>query len=227
MKKALVILALIISFGIHAKADVLANYPFTGSSRASTDTDPNSSASLITDGAGIVSSIDAVRGNPTPSLGISADQIDGTSNATAVTANDYVTFTLTPVTSMSLTNLTLDAANYTNDGTFSAESFFLRSSVDAFAANVGTTQNILAGSNGVFAPFSFSLAGAGFQNVASPIEFRIYFQDTNSDPDRGVLLDNIIVNGTAAAVPEASTLAMIAVGAGLLAGVQRLRRKQS
>ena len=158
------------------RANVLVNYPFTGSSRASTDSDVNSSASSITDGAGLTSSVDAARGNPTPALGgISSDQIDGSTNSAAVTANDYVTFTLTPGSTVSLTSLTLDAANYTNDGTFSAESFFLRSSINGFASNIGTTQNILAGSNGAFAGFSFDLSGASFQNVATPIEFRIYF----------------------------------------------------
>ncbi len=222
-----VLAAVAVSVG-SAHANVLANYPFTSSSRASTDVDANSSASSITDGSGLTSLIDTVRGNSAPALGgISSDQIDGSTNAAAVAANDYVTFTLTPGSTVSLTSLALDAANYTNDGTFSAESFFVRSSVNAFASNVGTTQSIAAGSNGAFANFSFDLSGAGFQNVATPIEFRIYFQDAISDPDRGVLLDNIIVNGTSAAVPEPATLAMLALGCGLLACMQRVRSKRS
>jgi hypothetical protein len=226
--KLFVVVALaILSVGT-AHSDTLANYPFTGSSRASTDGDANSSASSITDGAGLTSSIDAARGNPTPALGgISSDQIDGSTNSAAVTANDYVTFTLTPGSTVSLTTLTLDAANYTNDATFSAESFFLRSSINSFASNIGTTQSISAGSNGAFAGFSFDLSGASFQNVAAPIEFRIHFQDGISDPDRGVLLDNIVVNGTAAAVPEPATLMMLVLGGGLLVGIQRVRGKRT
>lgn len=223
MKKIAFVFALTVLLGVYAKADILANYPFTGSSRASTDTDANSSASLLTDGAGFTSTFDVVRGNPTPSIGVSSDLIDGTSNATAVTANDYVTFTITPGLSMSLTSLTLDAANYTNDTVFSAESFFLRSSVNSFASNIGSTQNILAGSNGVFAPFSFDLTGASFQNVSSAIEFRIYLQDSITDADRGILLDNVVLNGVA--VPEPATYMLL--GIGLLVGAQRLRRKNS
>jgi hypothetical protein len=228
MKLALATFAVItLVVGFNAKADILADYPFTSSSRASTDVNPDSAASNIGDGAGITSSVDATRGNVPPSLAVFSDDITGTSNTTSVTANEYVTFTLTPNSgqSFSLTNLNLDAANFTNDATFSAESFFLRSSANAFASNIGSTQNILAGSNGTFANFNFDLSGASFQNQTSAIEFRIYFQDTVNDPDRGILLDNIVINGTTAtsAVPEPATWMLM--GVGLLLGAQRLRRK--
>ena len=227
MKKILFSIAVAGLFAVRANADVLASYPFTGSSRASTDANANTSASNLVDGAGITTAIDATRGNPAPGLTASSDQIDGSTNAAAVTANDYVSFTLTPLSgaTFSLTSLTLDASNYTNDGTFSAESFFLRSSVNGFSANVGLTQSITAASMGAITGFSFTLTGAAFQNLTAPIEFRLFFQDGVNDPDRGTMFDNITLNGTtvAGAIPEPATWMLM--GVGLLLGTQRLRRK--
>ena len=97
-------LAGLTSFAMAANADILANYPFTSSSRASTDVNPDSAASSFGDGAGITSAIDVTRGNAAPSVGVVSDQIDASTNAGAVTANDYVTFTLTPSSESSRTS---------------------------------------------------------------------------------------------------------------------------
>ena len=224
MKKLSLFAAILVAAGsLHA--DVLARYTFDGSVRTSLDNDPNSNAGSFLDGPGFASAFDTGRGNPAPSLSISLDQINGTSNATAVTANDYFTFTITPVDFMSFTSLTFDIANYTNDGTFSPVSFFVRSSVNNFSSNIGTTQTVLAGSNGTFQNANISLTGASFQNLNTPVEFRIYVQDSGiDDPDRGGLIDNVILNGTA--IPEPSTYAMMGLGAALLVGFQRFRRRQ-
>jgi hypothetical protein len=227
MKKTLLSIAIIGLLAVHAKADVLASYPFDSSSRASTDSDINTSASVIADGSGLVSTVDATRGNPSPSISIASDQTDGTSNATAVAANDYVSFTLTPLSgaTFSLTSLALDAANWSTTSTFPSESYFLRSSLDSFGANVGTTQSIASGSNGAITPNSFDLTGAAFQNLSAPIEFRLYVQDSTTNAGRGILFDNIILNGTTtgAAIPEPAT--WLLMGVGLLVGAQRLRRR--
>ena len=225
MKITLLVCAAVAAFTVSARADILANYSFDGSVRTSFDDDPNSTASAFSDGAGFAGLIDATRGNSAPSIGVDTSQTDANTNAGAVTANDYFTFTITPAGgfALNLTNLSVDYANYTNDGTFPAVSFFLRSSINNFSSNIGTTVNVTAGSNGVFANTSFTLTGATFQNVSSPIEFRLYVQDGIADPDRGILFDNVILNGTA--VPEPSTYAMMGLGAALLVGFQRFRRK--
>lgn len=208
-----------------AAADVLVSFTFDGSVRSSFDSDPNSTATNFSDGPGFTSVFDPARGNPSPSLGVASDQIDGSTNTAAVTANDYFTFTLTPVPGgqMSLTSLTFDIANFTNDGTFSAISFFVRSSTNGFSSNVGVTQNVLAGSNGVFQAATISLSAAAFQNVSSPIEFRIYLQDGVTDPDRGGLIDNVTVNGTA--IPEPATYMLF--GVGLLICAQQFRKRRA
>jgi hypothetical protein len=215
----------LVTIAASANADVLANYSFDGSVRTSFDTNSETTASPFSDGPGFASLLDATRGNSAPSISVDTAQTDGNTNAAAVTANDYFTFTITPAGgfALNLTNLSIDYANYTNDGTFPAISFFVRSSINNFSANIGSTVNVTAASAGAFANTSFNLTGAAFQNVTTPIEFRIYVQDGIADPDRGILLDNIILNGTA--VPEPSTYAMIGLGATLLVGMQRFRRR--
>lgn len=224
MKITFLTFATMIFFAKSGYPAVLASYQFDGSVRTSFDSDSNSTATAFADGPGFAGLIDATRGNPAPSISVDTVQIDGGSNAAAVTANDYFTFTITPAGgySLNLANLSVDYANYTNDGTFPAVSFFLRSSVNSFSSNIGSTVNVLASSNGAFANTIFSLSGAGFQNVSGPIEFRLYVQDGLSDADRGILFDNIILNGTA--IPEPSTYAMIGVGAALLIGARYRRR---
>src|SRR4029077_16973137 len=110
MNKILLSVAIVALFAVRANADVLGSYPFTGSSRGSTDGDAGTSASSIADGAGLTTIIDTTRGNPLPSISASSDQIDGTTNAEAVTANDFISFTLPPGSGVpySLTSLDLD-----------------------------------------------------------------------------------------------------------------------
>jgi hypothetical protein len=211
-----------------ARADILANYPFTGSSQASTDADPNSTAGTFGDGAGWTSTIDASRGNGAPSISVISTLTDGTSQAAAVTANDYWTFTITPNAgiALNLSNLSFDYANYSNDATFPTETFFARSSQDSFGANLAAAVTSSTASAGAFATASISL-GAAFQNVTTPVEFRIYVSDGTTNANRGALLDNVVLSGTTSAVPEPATLMMLVLGGGLLASIQRVRSKRS
>ncbi len=209
-----------------ARADVLANYSFTGSVRTSSDSDLFSTAGAIADGPGLTtgSLFDLTRGNPAPSLAIVSTEIDGSTQAAAIAANDYITFTLTPLTGfvLNLSSLSFDYANYSNDGTFPAEGFGLRSSVDNFSANIGAAVIANANSAGAFATSTLSLSGAAFQNLSGAVEFRLYFADATTDADRGALVDNIVINGTSALVPEPAIYMLFGVGA--LICVQRFRR---
>jgi hypothetical protein len=226
MKKVLATLAMAALAVTAAHAGVLANYPFTGSSQASTDADGNSTAGSFGDGAGWTSSIDVGRGNVAPSISVVSTSTDSSTQSGAVTANDYWTFTITPNAgfTLNLSSLTFDYANYTNDATFPTENFFARSSINGFSSNLAAAVTATVASAGAFSNASIDLSGASFQNVATPIEFRIYVYDGTTDADRGALLDNIVLNGTA--VPEPGTWLLLCLGAGLLGTAQRFRRKR-
>lgn len=226
MKKALIVALAIGLTAASARADILAQYTFTGSARTSSDADPLSVASTFDDGTGFTSSFDLTRGNSAPSLAVVSTVIDGSTQAAAVTAGDYFTFTITPTTgtTLNLSSLTFDYANYTNDGTFPTETFFARSNQDSFAANLASAVTATTGSAGVFATATITL-GAAFQNLTTPVEFRIYLSDGTNDADRGALIDNVVLNGTA--IPEPSTWAMLGVGSILLLAGQKLRRRRA
>ena len=162
MKTAFLIFSVVALAASVARADVLARYTFDTDLTLS-DTDPNSSASAVSDGPGLFSTLDVIRGNPAPALSVNSIFTDGTTQATAVTANDYISFTLTPLGEVDLTSLTFDYANYSGDGTFPAVTFFVRSSADLFATNVAPAVTAAAGSAGTFANANISLAGVNFR----------------------------------------------------------------
>lgn len=214
------------------RADVLANYGFTGTSRSSTDGDLNSTATTFTAGAGFQNigldspTIDAAHGNPAPSLAIDASFTDGSTAGQSVTANDYFTFTISAASSatFSLTTLGFDYTNYATLS-YPAENFVVRSSADGFSSNLGNIATVTSTASGAWARSSVNLAGiSSLQNVAGSIEFRIYIYDSSSTAGTGALLDNITLDGLTA-VPEPSSWAMLIGGAGLLGAGQRLRQK--
>lgn len=212
-----------------ASADILVSFSLSGQDpRASSDGDPNSVASPINDGPGFSATVDGARGNLAPGLIVDYGQVEGTSNTTAVTAEDYFTFSLSPSPghSLSLSSFSFDYANYSTDGVFSPVAFFSRSSVNNFSSNLTSTVTATASSMGAFATSSSTL-GAAFQNLSGPIEFRIYLQEStaNTNTARGFLIDNIIVQGVA--VPEPSTSVALIGGMSWLVGLRRLRQRRS
>ncbi len=219
MKTILIVLALF-TMGFRARADVLAQYDFTGSVRTSSDTDLNSSATAFSDGPGLIGTIDTTRGNPLPSLSVDISTTAST-QVLAVSGNDYFTFTLTPAGgfALNLTSLTFDSAIFGNI----TATFFVRSSADNFVSDLGITTTTLTGFTGT----NISLTGSAFQNVTAPLTFRVYVFDTADNGNRGDLLDNIIINGSVVLIPEPSTGITFATGTGFLLCWQRFRRKKS
>lgn len=215
--------AIVLSFIAPAPAAVIVLYNFTGSSYAPSSTDPNATASTISAGAGPFSvSINTIVGNPAPSLEFGVTGID---SSAAFNANNYFTFTITPVASgtLSLTNITLDLAHSWNNAV--AQGFDIYTSVGGFASTaaiVGSGSRSVAGAN-VFQNLSVDLSGASFQNLTSAITFRIYFYDGASVGTSHQLLDNLTINGTAV-VPEPTSLALIA--SALAGGTLFLRRRR-
>ena len=98
---------------VSAQGATLASYPFTGSSLASTDTDLTTAASAIALGSGLTDTTRfTANGNPGAALRVNTDETDGTSFATATTADDVFTFTVTPVAGnvLALDTLSFDLA---------------------------------------------------------------------------------------------------------------------
>lgn len=223
LTKLSLLLALTVGLTTAAQADLVANYSFDGSSRASFDTDLTSVASAFTDGPGWVALIDAARGNPTPSISVDSNQTDS-SQGGAITANDYYTFTITPNVGVTLNLMTLsfDFANYTNNGAFPTENIFVRSSLDNFSTNLAGATTVTVASAGTFTNASISLTAPGFQTVTTPIEFRLYIYDGSSNVDKGALLDNVILQS----IPEPSVYMLLGVGL-LLCGQRFLGRRKS
>lgn len=189
-----------------ARAAELASYDFDNT-RASTDTEPNSTAGDFFDGPG-VAAVYSVLGTPPPSLGINYAQIDGTSEAAAVAAGDYVAFTVTPALGYDLDLTSLTYACIGGAPSFGPITFFVRSSVDGYVATLDTVTR----TNQFPTGNTVDLSGASFQNLTAATTFRVYLYDggNNSTDDAG-RVDDFVLNGTVLVVPEPSALFLLAV----------------
>lgn len=225
VKKICAVIAAVVAIAGHSDAAVLAKYDFTGSVRTSADTDLDSAATILSDGAGWTSTIDtaAAKGNPAPSLSVTST-LTGSTQALAISGNDYYEFTITPNTGfeLNLTSLTFD---YSRFGGGLNATFFLRSSADSFSADLGAVST----SSATYATATISLSSPAFQNVTSALTFRLYIFDDMGNADKGDLVDNVILNGSVVLdpVPEPSTWVSFMAGAALLVGVERFRRRKS
>lgn len=117
-----------------------------------------------------------------------------TDAATAVSTNSYFFTTINPLQGqqISLTSLTIDMAR---GGAATPRGYAVRSSADAYAANLQTAN--LTAQRPTFENISVDLSGASFQNVAVPITFRIYvFAPSTVNV---IDWDNLTINGTVAA----------------------------
>ena len=144
--------------------------------------------------------------------------------AQAITANDYIGFTVTPTAgnAFSLTNFVFEARRLGQG----PGSIVFRSSIDNYITNITTVQAITANST------PYTLAVTGVINQTAPVEFRLYgFNAGNNGASGGLILDNSF-GGTVVLVPESSTALSLGIGGlvGLMGiGVRRLhsRRKQA
>jgi len=174
---------------------VIADYRFLDLDATSADTEPNSTAA------------DFTKNPATNDWGFSSlgDNVFAKSTATtdseasAVAAGDYFSFTVTPHSGCELnfTELTFDTFhNSTGGGSEDPGAemmFFVRSSVDNFAANVGATY---AQAWNTTTSRALDLSGAAFQNITAATEFRFYIYDSGVDNAKnGARLDNVVLDG--------------------------------
>lgn len=181
----------------------LAYYPFTGNSANSTDTEPLSTASALTN-VGLGAPAYNTPGSPAPSLELAAGDVPG-----ALDATRYLSFTVTagPGHLLNLTTLSFDLARVFK-GNYSV-SYALRTSVDSFSADV-LSGTITTGS-GVFGSVIADLSGPAYDGRTS-VTFRLYFWDSNNGANNSILLDNLTLVG-AVTVPEpAEYTGLAAVG---------------
>jgi hypothetical protein len=114
-----------------------------------------------------------------------------TSQANAVSTSSYWYFTVTPDAGkrLDLTSLTMNMAK---GSTSSPRGYGLRSSIDAYAADIQTAD--LTQVRTTWEAVSIDLSGAPFQNLTSAVTFRmfIYAPTTSSAMDG----DDLTLNGT-------------------------------
>jgi len=222
---------LLITIGLAAPlhAAVLSSYTFASDSLSATTSAPSISAGAVTNGGGLVlkqSGFDFLGSSSGPrAVGwASALAIPGTVGE-AITNNQFFTFSLTPAggQQMDLTNITFNA-NIGNAASV-ARSFELQASTNGgtFAA-VGTGTLIL---NGATTSAAFNFLLTSYTGITSQTTFRFVpydagFAATPWNDGNWIRLDDIIVNGTVSPIPEASGVALMAVG---LLGIASRRRR--
>ncbi len=128
-----------------------------------------------------------------------ADQNNGNNLSGAISQNDYMTFTVTPLggVAMNLASFTFRTrANQLNN---SAERWALFTSVDGFTngAQIVTGQTTDAGTwTGGSNYVVIDLSAEKFQELEEAIEFRLYIYGGNASGSSATLFDKVIVNGT-------------------------------
>ncbi len=211
-------LAFFLALATTASAAVVANYDFS-TGLTSSDTDTNSTASVFGSSFGVNMGRSSSQGNV-----FVRSTITPGDQATAITQPSYFTFTVTPGSgiALDLTSLNFDTIYNQVFGTTPSgtASFFVRSSIDAFAANIGPTfTQPYSGPVLTATPRTVDLTA--FAPVSTATEFRIYVYDTDNDTNKTVRLDNVVLNATV--IPEPSTALL--TGFGLLALMRRRRSR--
>ena len=229
-----------------AQTRVVAQYDFEdGGFGTSSDGDANSIASNFTAGAGIsgfgistvgdnsavpfASSVGTGDANndPQAALFTGSSAAQATQQA-AIDNNDYFTFTITPEAGFTYSFNSLQFKIVATGAVANApEGFFVQSSATGATNLAMGTVTTTRSTDGEFALFSTDLtAFVGLQNITTPTEFRIYVYNPDGNAvSTGLRLDKFQLQ--ADVIPEPSTYAMIGLGAALLVGMQRFRRKSS
>lgn len=210
-----------------AQADVIALYNFppgqgTTLPSASTASSPLAVAADLSLGDGFPtisdqpSGISSSSGNPVNSLFLR--QTNNSTETLAVDFNKYITFSVTPSSSLNMTSLDFDY--FRNSGN-SATDFALRTNADGDNFTTTIASGTMSGSS-TWTGVPLDLTGVSdLQNIGSGVEFRLYVWGANANSDI-VRFDNIALN--AVAVPEPGTFAAILGLGALLLVSRRLRR---
>ena len=215
-----------------AGAAVLALYDFTGQTLNVQNVSPAATSAAANVTASTITAESAARPRITLQTksvgGIATSPLMNIANIQSTQANaDYVMFTVSAAAGyeMDLSSLTL---NVVRGGTSLTRGYYIRSSIDNYAAdlvgqaNIPTTNSEGAGGSWLAQSADLS-AIAGMQDAIGPVTFRIYaFVDGGGTADSAINFDDITVNGAVSAVPEPGALALFAGSSVIL-----LRRRKA
>jgi|GEM_PF-2855296 len=198
-------LILLTSVTADASASIIAEYNFTGGSDVSIDSESNSTASTMTKPAL------TNWGFSTSSHTAWARSVDtSASEAGAIAGGHYFGFSAEPVSGyeMDLAGLNFDTFNNSTDGgtanTSTVMSFFVRSSLDGFASNLGPTFTQAWNTN---ATQTVDLSGPAFQNIDTSTDFRLYMYDNGIDTmQNGGRYDNVSLSGSVVPLGVTATI---------------------
>lgn len=220
-------------FSAPAYSAILVAYDFSGGNGSPTSADPGVTADPIIPHGSINhvnrpviypnSGTNGWAAAPTSEI-VGTSGVPGT-EATSFSGNDHFSFKITPAAgfSLSLTQLRFSTA-FHSSGTFNLTGwYFVRSSRDGFAANIGTvySESHVNSTNPAFTEHLLDLSGAPYQDITSDVTFRIYLYDNSNSETRWMAIDDVILEGTVSAIPETSSLAFMLPGLALLARKRR------
>lgn len=203
-----------------AGAATLAHYTFDGGSALSSDTDPLSVAGSFAASTGALSV-----GTGTAFI---ASNVTGADLSAAIAGGNWFGFSITPEPGavLDLASLAFSTRYSGNDPVAAVSaSWVLRSSLDGFATNLSPifTETYQVEQGGVVSTSRLVTLGDAFQSVGGTVEFRVYVYDNSGSSGRYVRIDNVVLTGTASAIPEPSAAAVLFGAVALCAGAAMRR----
>lgn len=153
-----------------------------------------------------------------------ASGFNQTTLASAITANDYISFTITPAAGYAIS---ISSISYLVGKSSGSTSFSAVLTSDKTGFNAAAALDTYSFSSASPTVRSITLTSTSvLQSITAATEFRIYGVSSNTDTFR--VRDNsgvdLSINGTVSAIPEPSSYAVVTVSAILVAAALKRRR---